>query len=89
MNWQVYMILCDDGSLYTGISTDPQRRMKEHASGTGAKYFRGRHPLRIVYQENGHNRGSATRREAEIKRLPRPAKELLIAAGAATTDHNI
>lgn len=80
MDWQVYMILCDDDSLYTGISTDPQRRFKEHAAGTGARYFRGRQPLRFVFLEGGHSRSSATVREASIKRLSRPAKELLIAA---------
>lgn len=78
MNWQVYMILSDDDSLYTGISIDPLRRFAEHASGRGARFFRGRKPLRLVYLESGHSRSSATIREAEIKRLPRPAKQTLI-----------
>lgn len=77
MNWQIYIILCDDNSLYTGISTDPQRRFSEHAAGRGARYFYGRKPLQIVFLESGHSRSSATRREAEIKRLPRTAKQLL------------
>lgn len=77
MNWQIYIILCDDNSLYTGISTDPQRRFAEHAAGRGARYFYGRKPLQIVFLESGHSRSSATRREAEIKRLPRTAKQLL------------
>lgn len=80
MNWQVYIILCSDDSLYTGISTDPQRRMAQHLAGTGAKYFRGRTPLQLVYLESGHDRGSACRREAQIKRLPLSAKRQLIAA---------
>ena len=80
MNWHIYIILCSDDSLYTGITTDPQRRFGEHARGRGAKYFRGRPPLRIVYLEGGHSRSSATRREAEIKRLPRTAKQLLCAS---------
>ncbi|KIH77316.1 putative endonuclease [Geoalkalibacter ferrihydriticus] len=80
MNWQVYIILCSDNSLYTGISTDPERRMAQHLAGTGAKYFRGRTPLRLVYLESGHDRGSAGRREAQIKRLPLTAKRQLIAA---------
>ena len=69
MNWQVYIILCKDNSLYTGITTDVQRRFAQHLAGTGAKYFRGHSPLRLVYLEDGHNRSSASRREAEIKRL--------------------
>jgi putative endonuclease len=69
MNWQVYIILCKDNSLYTGITTDVQRRFAQHLAGTGAKYFRGHSPLRLVYLEDGHNRSSASRREDEIKRF--------------------
>lgn len=79
MNWQVYMILCTDDSLYTGITTDINRRYAQHVAGRGAKYFRGRTPLGIVYLEEGHNRSSASRREAEIKRLSAMEKRLLIA----------
>ena len=68
-SWQVYIILCTDGSLYTGITTDVERRYKQHRDGTGAKYFRGRSPQRVVFLEKGHNRSSASRREAEIKKL--------------------
>ena len=78
MNWLVYMILCSDDSLYTGITTDIERRQAQHASRRGAKYFRGREPGPLVYLEGGHSRSSASRREAEIKRLPRQAKRLLI-----------
>ena len=81
MNWHVYMILCSDGSLYTGITTDPERRFRQHAAGCGAKYFRGRHPLRVVYLESNHTRGSAGIRELSIKRLPRAAKLALAADG--------
>ena len=80
MNWLVYIILCTDDTLYTGITTDLQRRLAQHASGRGAKYFRGRQPLRIVYQESGHSRGSASRRELEIKALARTEKLILIAS---------
>lgn len=69
MNWQVYIILCSDDSLYTGITTDIERRLAQHRAGRGAKYFRGRAPLRVVYLEVGHDRSSASRREAQIKRL--------------------
>ncbi len=80
MNWQVYMILCSDDSLYTGITTDVARRFAQHLSGRGARYFRGRSPCRLVYLEPGHDRRSASRREAQIKRLPPEGKRRLIAA---------
>lgn len=80
MNWQVYIILCSDGSLYTGITTDVARRLQQHAGGTGARYFRGRSPQRLVYLEGGHSRSTASRREAEIKQLRRCDKDRLIAA---------
>lgn len=81
MNWQVYIILCSDDSLYTGITTDLQRRFGQHASGRGAKYFRGRKPLRVVYRESGHTRSTAGGREAEIKSLPRAEKDILVSSG--------
>ena len=78
-NWLVYMILCTDNSLYTGITNDIERRLEQHASGAqGAKYFRGRQPRRVVYLESGHDRGSASRQEARIKKLRRAAKTRLI-----------
>lgn len=77
VNWQVYIILCSDSSLYTGITTDPARRLRQHATGRGAKYFRGRRPEQLLYLETGHTRSSAGRREAEIKRLTRAGKCLL------------
>lgn len=80
MNWKVYIILCSDDSLYTGITTDVERRFAQHLAGTGARYFRGRSPRRLVYLEGGHNRSSASRREAEIKKLRPADKRLLIAA---------
>ena len=80
MNWQVYIILCTDNSLYTGITNDVERRMLQHAACRGAKYFRGRKPQRLVYLENNHTRSSASKREAAIKQLKRPEKEALIAS---------
>jgi putative endonuclease len=74
MNWLVYMILCSDNTLYTGITTDLQRRFDQHASGRGARYFRGRRPVEVVYQESGHTRSSASKRELEIKTLTREEK---------------
>jgi len=81
MSWLVYIIICSDNTLYTGITTDLQRRFDQHAAGRGAKYFRGRKPLQIVYQESGHTRSSASIREAEIKTLSRIEKNLLIFPG--------
>ena len=78
MNWQIYIILCSDNSLYTGITTDVQRRFAQHASGRGAKYFRGRQPVQVIFEENGHSRSSAGRREIEIKNLTRAEKLVLI-----------
>ncbi len=78
MQWQVYILLCSDASLYTGISTDVKRRVAQHAAGIGAKYFRGRSPCQIVYLESGHNRSSASRREMMIKKMCLTEKRSLI-----------
>ena len=78
MNWCVYILESSDKSYYTGITTDIDRRFKQHGDGDGAKYFNSRNPVKIVYVENGHNRSSATKREAEIKKLTRVEKEQLI-----------
>ncbi len=76
--WYVYIILCNDNSLYTGITTDIKKRYTQHRLGVGAKYFRMRRPVQLVYIENQHNRSSASRREIEIKSLNRATKlELL------------
>lgn len=80
--WTVYIVRCDDGSLYTGVTTEPDRRLAEHGgSGRGARYFNGRRPLRIEYREPHHTRSSACRREAEIKKLSRAGKLRLISGG--------
>ena len=80
VTWYVYIILCSDNSLYTGITTDLQRRFAQHAAGRGAKFFRGRQPLQVVYHESGHTRGSASARETQIKGLARREKLLLISS---------
>lgn len=74
------MILCSDGTLYTGISSDVERRLSQHGARGGAKYFRGRKPSQLVYLEGGHSRSSASRREAMIKQLRRTEKDRLIAS---------
>jgi putative endonuclease len=82
-HWTVYIIRADDDSLYTGITTDLQRRWRQHSGErSGAKFFRGRKPAALVYTESGHSRSSAARREAAIKQLKRPAKELLLEAAS-------
>jgi putative endonuclease len=81
MSWCVYIILCTDDSLYTGITNNIQARLSQHNDQRGAKYFRGRKPHRIVYLETGHTRSSASQREAQIKKLRRVQKERLIASG--------
>jgi putative endonuclease len=80
MNWIVYMILCSDNSLYTGITNNLPRRFKQHGTVQGAKYFRGRQALKVVYAEDGHNRSAASQREIAIKKLKRAEKLLLIAS---------
>jgi len=80
MDWVVYIILCNDNSLYTGITTDIEKRFLQHASNRGAKYFRGREPMQLVYQESGHDRSSATKRELAIKKLSKLQKNRLISS---------
>lgn len=77
--WYVYMIRASDESLYTGITTDVERRFSEHGSAIkGARYFRGRQPLEVVYKETHADRKSASQREAQIKKLSRKDKLKLI-----------
>lgn len=80
MNWHVYIIACSDNSLYTGITTDVARRLRQHRSGRGAKYCRGRQPVQLMYLESSHNLSTAMRKEASIKRMTRSNKYLLIAS---------
>ena len=72
--WNLYILRCKDGSLYTGITTDVEKRLEAHRAGRGAKYTRGRAPLELVYREEFGDHSAALKREAEIKRLPREEK---------------
>ena len=81
-SWKVYIILCDDDSLYTGITTDVEQRFEQHLQKKGAKYFYGRNPLEVLYIESDHTRSSASKREHEIKALTRQQKLELINACA-------
>lgn len=76
--WFLYMLKCRDGSLYTGVTTDVEKRFKLHVAGKAARYTRGRTPLRIVYQETCKTRSSAQVLEAFVKTLPRARKLTLI-----------
>jgi putative endonuclease len=80
MNWQIYIILCSDNSLYTGITTDLERRFHQHAHGCGARYFRGREPSKVMYLERGHTRSTAAKRELQIKKMTRIDKYQLISS---------
>jgi putative endonuclease len=73
-----YLLRCSDGSLYTGITTDPARRLKQHNCGQASKYTAARRPVRLVWKEKLRSRSSALRREAQIKRWPRRRKQALI-----------
>ena len=77
-NWQVYILRCGDGSLYTGITNDLARRIEKHQNGKGAKYTKSRGPLTLVYQETLPDRSAATKREMHIKALTRQEKLALI-----------
>lgn len=77
--WKVYIVECSDGSFYTGITTDIDRRILEHNySLKAAKYTRSRRPVRLVYEESASNRSEASKREYSIKRLKRKNKSSLI-----------
>ena len=78
MEWYVYILRCGDGTLYTGMTDNVERRLAAHRAGKGAKYTRGRGPLELVYRESVPDRAAALRREAQIKRLPRAEKLALI-----------
>jgi len=80
-SWFCYILKCADGSFYTGITTDPSRREHQHNDGTGAKYTRGRGPVKMVYCESADNRAQALRREHAIRTLSRSSKLSLIHAG--------
>ena len=78
LDWIVYILGCADGTLYTGITNDLDRRMSEHESGQGAKYTKGRGPFQLIYSETCQGRGPASRRESQIKALNREQKLKLV-----------
>jgi putative endonuclease len=76
--WHVYILRCGDNSLYCGVALDVGRRLREHQSGRGSKYLRGRGPLQLVYARTFASKGEALSAEARIKKLSRGGKERLL-----------
>ena len=76
--WYVYIVRCRDGSLYTGIATDVDRRLAEHEANKGSKYLRGRGPLKLVLKKRVGEKGRALKIERKVKGLSRQEKEELI-----------
>jgi len=83
-SWQVYILRCRDDSLYTGITNDLERRLRQHNHGSASRYTRSRRPVTLAYREAAANRSQASRREAEIKKLNRRAKLELIGSRPQT-----
>jgi putative endonuclease len=79
-DWYVYILLCADSTLYTGITTDPERRVQEHntCNKKGARYTRARRPVRLLWQETHTDRASASRREYQIKKMSAQKKRALM-----------
>jgi len=74
----VYILRCSDGSLYTGYSTDAERRLEQHNLGKGARYTRAKRRVKLVFKGEFRNRSEALRYESEIKKMSRSAKLLLL-----------
>lgn len=77
--WVCYLLNCADGTLYCGVTNDLQKRVAAHNGNEGAKYTRGRTPVRLVYVEQCPDKSAALKREMQIKKLPRSKKQALCA----------
>jgi len=87
VTWYVYMLICRDETIYTGVTTDPKKRLAEHNSGVnGAKYTRSRRPVSMVYLEEVPSRSDAASREYRLKRLSRQQKLRLIQSSGFQPD---
>ncbi len=82
--WSLYILRCADGSLYTGITNDLERRVQEHNMGSGAKYTRSRRPVVLEYSETHGDRSDASKREYAVKRMTRQQKRRLIQASSSS-----
>ena len=87
MTHYVYLLECADGTLYTGYTTDVERRVQEHNTGEGAKYTRGRAPVDLVHVESFSSKAAAMRREYRIKQLSRSEKESLVRNSSVVDSH--
>ena len=76
--WSVYILRCGDGTLYTGITNDLDKRIESHSNGQGSKYTRSRLPIELIHCEQANNRSEATKRELEIKGLSQGDKMKMI-----------
>lgn len=79
MAWHVYLLRCGDGTLYCGVTNDLPKRLAAHRAGTGAKYTRGRGPLKVAWKKIVRGRSAALKFEMRVKRMTRKAKLALIA----------
>jgi putative endonuclease len=77
MSWVCYLLRCADDTFYCGITNDLEKRLAAHNAGEGAKYTRGRLPVKVVYSESCADKSAALKRELQIKRLSRSAKQAL------------
>jgi putative endonuclease len=84
----VYVLRCDDGSFYTGYTTEPQRRLRQHNSGKASKYTRGRLPVVLAYLESLPSKSSALRREFAVKGMTKNEKLLLCHSGLRRKTHS-
>ncbi len=79
--WSLYILECSDGSFYTGVTNDLDRRFRMHQDGKASRFTRTRRPVVLVYSETCGTRSQALTRECAVKALGRPAKEALVARG--------
>jgi len=84
--WFLYLIRCAGGQLYTGITTDVDRRLAEHESGKGSKFLRGKSPLTLVFSQSVGSHSDALKAEIAVKRMSKAAKEKLIASARYMPD---
>jgi len=89
MSWVCYLLRCADDTFYCGISNNIEKRLALHNAGEGAKYTRGRVPVKLEYFENCSNKSSALKREIQIKRLSRNAKVALLNNATENTLSNV
>jgi len=86
--WHLYILRCGDGSFYTGVTTDIERRVREHQEGKASRYTRTHGPVVLVHEEECGGRSQALSRECAVKSLSRQEKEALIARGSVTAGFN-